>query len=120
LNLTALKKIGKGRHPRHTPGEMNGTERKYADELELRKIAGEIIGWWFEQVTFKLAKDTRYTPDFMVMYPDCRVEFHETKGFWQDDAKVKIKVAAQLLPFDFIALRPKPKKDGGGWEVEQF
>lgn len=37
-----------------------------------------------------------------------------------DDARVKIKVAADLYPFEFIAIRALPKKSGGGWAEEMF
>jgi hypothetical protein len=40
-----------------------------------------------------LAKDTFYTSDFMVMLADGRLEAHEVKGFWQEDARAKIKIA---------------------------
>ena len=32
--------------------------------------------------------------------------------------RAKIKIAAELYPFRFLAA--KPKKDGGGWDVEVF
>jgi hypothetical protein len=48
------------------------------------------------------------------------MEMHEVKGFWQDDARAKIKIAADLYPFRFIAVKVKPKKNGGGWETEEF
>lgn len=32
----------------------------------------------------------------------------------------KIKVAADLYPFRFVAAKPKTKKSGGGWEIEVF
>lgn len=35
-------------------------------------------------------------------------------------ASLGSKVAAELFPFRFLAVRPKPKKDGGGWNVEVF
>lgn len=105
----------------HKPGVMNGTEAAYAEVLELRKLAGNDIDWYaFEAITLKLAQDTRYTPDFVVMRHDGLMEMHETKGFWQDDAKVKIKVAAEKFPFRFLAAKKRPKKDGGGWEVTEF
>ena len=31
-----------------------------------------------------------------------------------------IKVAADLYPFRFIAIKAKAKRDGGGWDVEEF
>jgi len=105
---------------RHKPGEMNGTERKMAEHLEGMKHRGEIVDYRFESVTLKLAKDTRYTPDFMVMMPDGEIQFWEVKGFWHDDARVKIKVAAALFPFVFVGCRLTPKKRGGGWEFEVF
>ena len=42
-----------------------------------------------------------------------QMEMHEVKGFWQDDARVKIKVAAQMYPFRFLAAKLKPKKLDG-------
>ena len=48
------------------------------------------------------------------------IECHEVKGFWQDDARAKIKVAADMYPFRFLAVRVKTKKDGGGWAMESF
>ena len=32
----------------------------------------------------------------------------------------KIKVAADMYPFRFLAVRVKPKKEGGGWAMESF
>jgi hypothetical protein len=48
------------------------------------------------------------------------VEFHEVKGHWQDDARVKMKVAAAQHPYTFIAVKAKTKKSGGGWDIERF
>ena len=45
---------------------------------------------------------------------------HEVKGYWQDDAKVKIKVAAEMYPLRFVAVRKRAKKDGGGFSIEEF
>ncbi len=113
-------KHARGRMPRRVPGTMNGTEAKYAADLEARKRAGEVEDYWFEAVTLKIADACRYTPDFLVQLPDGTIEAHEVKGFWQDDARVKIKVAAEKFPFVFRAFRPRAKKDGGGWSEEVF
>jgi hypothetical protein len=100
-------------------GEMNKTEAAYAAHLE--RIMGTVIVWWrFEGVKLRLADNTFYSPDFAVMLADGTLEMHEVKGFWQDDARVKIKVAASIYPFRFIALKARAKKHGGGWEVEEF
>lgn len=101
-------------------GQMNKTETAYAQELEARKNAQELLWYAFEGVTLKLADGCRYTPDFAVLRVDGVMEMHEVKGYWQDDAKAKIKVAADKFPFKFIAVYKRPKKDGGGWKVEEF
>ena len=112
-----MRRFAKGIRKRHTPGTMNGQEREYAGMLEERKSRGEIAAVWFETFTFKLAPDTRYTPDFVVMLADGTMEAHEVKGFMEDDAWVKLKVAAELIPFAFVLAKKKAKKDGGGWAI---
>jgi hypothetical protein len=98
-------------------GTMNKTETAYKKYLEGLKMSGNILWYAFEGLTFRLADNTRYTPDFIVLKKDMTLEAHEVKGFWRDDARVKIKVAADLYPIKFIAVK-KPKC--GGWEVEEF
>lgn len=109
-----------GRALRKRPGEMNKLEAERAAELEAMRASGEVVQVLFEAVTFKLAADTRYTPDFFVVYADGRTVCEEVKGKWEDDARVKIKCAAALIPLEFVGLRKRAKKDGGGWERETF
>lgn len=101
-------------------GAMNKTEQAYADLLAARLHAGEIQWYRFEGLKLRLADNTFYTADFAVMAADGVIEMHEVKGFWQDDARAKIKIAADRYPFRFIAVRVKPKREGGGWDVEEF
>lgn len=101
-------------------GEMNKTEAAYAAHLGLLRAAGNIQWFRFEGVKLRLADNTFYSPDFAVMASDGVLEMHEVKGFWQDDARVKIKVAADQYPFRFLAIKAKAKKDGGGWTLETF
>lgn len=101
-------------------GQANKTEQAYGDLLEARKIAGEVAWYRFEGVKLRLADNTFYTPDYAVMLTDGTLEMHEVKGFWQDDARVKIKVAAEMYPFRFVAVRVVAKKNGGGWANEEF
>jgi hypothetical protein len=101
-------------------GAMNKTESAYALTLESRKQAGEIAWYKFEGIKYRLADNTFYTPDFAVMLSNGEMEAHEVKGYWLDDARAKIKIAADLYPFRFIAVTAKAKKDGGGWNVERF
>jgi hypothetical protein len=104
--------VAKGRsHGSHTAGVMNGTERLYAEYLELRRQGGEIRAWWFEAVTFRLAEKCKFSPDFMVQMPDHGLQFHDVKATWskdgkehahvEEDARVKLRVAAGMFPFKF-------------------
>jgi len=101
-------------------GQMNKTEAAYARHLETRKRVGEVLWYRFEGLKLRLADNTFYSPDFAVMLADGSLECHEVKGFWVDDARVKIKVAADQYPMRFIAVKVRAKKDGGGWKLEEF
>lgn len=102
------------------PGEMNRTEQAYSLLLAERQANGEVAWWAFEGVTLKLAEGSRYTPDFFVMLVDGTLECHEVKSRWLGDAKTKMRVAAEKFPFRFQAMFAVPKRDGGGWKVEEF
>lgn len=95
---------------------MNKTEERFSHILEAQRLAGEILWWKYEAITFKLAHDTRYTPDFLVMYKDGTMECVEVKGWLRDDAAVKIKVAAQMFPFVFRMMR----EIKGRWEEHVY
>lgn len=99
---------------------MNKTEQSYYDELKLMAAAGEIQWFKFEGMKLRLADNTFYTPDFVVMNNEGYIECHEVKGFWRDDARAKIKIAADIYPFKFLALKKQAKKFGGGWDYEEF
>lgn len=96
---------------RRVAGRMNATEREY-EQLFLGKLVHR-----YEAVTLRLGDDCRYTPDFMVIAEDDVVELHEVKGHWRDDAKVKIRVAAEMYPmFRFKAF----SKTKGKWVLTPF
>lgn len=102
--------------PRQPPGTMNKLEKAYSEYLFFRKKAGDILDYKFEAIKLKLAPSTFYTPDFMVFTNDGFIEMHEAKGFWEDDARVKIKVAAEMFPFRFVAIT----RSKDGWKEEDF
>lgn len=97
-------------------GAMNKTEAAYAAVLDQEKIAGTVLWYSFEGLKFRLADNTFYSPDFAVMLADGNIQILEIKGFWTDDARVKIKIAAAMFPFQFIAI----KKNGRNWVREEF
>lgn len=103
-----------GRLPK---GRQNQTEAAYEDKvLKPAMIAGEILWYRFEPVKLRLADKTFYEPDFLVMRKSGALEVHEVKGFWMEDARVKIKVAAAQYPFEFVAIQ----RVKGQWREERF
>ena len=95
---------------------MNKTEAKYANLLESRRVAGEILSYHFEEIKFKIGHNCWYTPDFFVVKQNC-LEVHEVKGFMRDDARVKIKAARYRYPwFNWFLCYYKNKKLG--WKIE--
>lgn len=101
-------------------GTMNKSEAAYARDLDDAVSMGEVLWYRFEGVKLRLADNTFYSPDFAVMLANGQLEMHEVKGHWMDDARAKIKIAAEQYPFRFIAVKVRAKKDGGGWAREVF
>ncbi len=125
VNVDAeLRSLGVPMHllPKPKAPRMNKLESEWENILAARKQAGDVLWYRFEGVKLRLANNTFYTPDFVVINKhQLELEIHETKGFWRDDARVKIKVAAEMFPFfQFYAIKKKRKKDGGGWDIEGF
>lgn len=97
-------------------GQMNKTEKLYNDRLELLKQAGEVLWFAYEPANLRLAPKCYYRVDFLVMTKDGALEAHEVKGFWEDDALVKIKVASEKFPFRFVAMQYIKKE----WVKREF
>ena len=89
--------------------KLNKTEREFYGYLR-----SDTLHQWVgvQCLTFKLGDDTRYTPDFITISVAGDMIAHEVKGFWRDDAKVKIKVAARMFPFVRFQVAMKVK---GQW-----
>ncbi|NTU49588.1 MAG: DUF1064 domain-containing protein [Desulfobulbaceae bacterium] len=102
-------------------GEMNATETWYAGRLKTAEMLGAVLWWKFEGLKLRLADNTFYTPDFVAMAKDGVIECIEIKGFWMDDARAKIKIAASIYPFRFIShiVKKRPAKRGGGYEIDK-
>jgi hypothetical protein len=96
---------------------MNRTEEAYAFRLD----ADPAVVWWaFEPIKFRLAPSTFYTPDFLVQWSDGTMQVHEVKGHWEDDARVKIKVAAERFPMFMFVGVTRGKKGEPVWRYEEF
>lgn len=105
------------------PAGMNKGEEAYAQHLANRMAAGLIVWYAFEPMNLRLADKTFYKVDFVVMLSDGQLECHEVKGrkgdgYWcEDDAKMKIKIAASLYPFQFKIVWPSRT---GQWLYQDF
>lgn len=102
---------------RPKPGVMNRLESKYAAHLETLKHSGEILMYIYEPFNLRLATKTYYRPDFMVLKKDLSITVAEVKGFWLDDSRAKVKIAADKFPFRFVGVTFDRKR---GWVEEEF
>lgn len=100
--------------------EMNALETAYAAELEARRGRRALAWWAFEAIVLRLADRTHYKPDFAVMGIGGELEIHETKGYWREDARLKIKLAAAQFPFRFLGITRATQRGGSAWIVEEF
>ncbi|WP_313453240.1 DUF1064 domain-containing protein [Stutzerimonas nitrititolerans] len=104
---------------RMKPGQMNKTEARYAQLLDQRKLAGEVLWYAFEAVKLKLADNTHLTVDFFVLLSNGELQAHDVKGakaMVEDDAKAKMKVAADKFPWPFFMCYPRGRT-GYDWDV---
>lgn len=104
-------------------GQMNKTEARFSQYLDLQKHAGAVQWWKFEGIKLILAPNTSITVDFAVLPADgvlTMIDVKGSKAIFTDDAKAKMKIAAEMYPFVFKVVYPKPKGEGGGWVVEEI
>lgn len=103
-------------------GTLNKTEQAWAEQLEAQRARGEIKWWKAHPFNVRLADDTFYRIDFLVMRADLGLEIHETKGeYVTDKGQMKIKLCAEVLPvIPVIKMTLMSKKNGGGWKREEF
>ena len=97
-------------------GQMNKLEGAYSEHLSALQRAGEVKWWRFEGIKLRLADKTFFNVDFAVMLSTGEIQMHEVKGFMQDDANVKLKVAAEMYPFRFMLVK---KAKGGVWDIRE-
>lgn len=97
---------------------MNKLEADYSALLDQELAAGKIL--WrsqHEAIKVRLADNTFFTFDFMVLTADSELEIREVKGGWfPEHNRVKTKMAAELFPIPVVICR-RPKKNAA-WEYE--
>lgn len=87
--------------PSTDEGKLNQNEKLYLEFLR-----GSQPQWYgIQAITLKLGHDTRFTPDFWAL-DDNGLRAIDVKATWsngkvhiEDDAMVKLKIAARLFPF---------------------
>jgi hypothetical protein len=103
-------------------GEMNKTEAAFSVHLEYLRLNGEVLWWRFDCVKLRIAPATFLTVDFAVLMKDGHLCFIDVKGhraIYQDDARVKMKVAADTYPVKFFVSFPQGKLGASGWDMEE-
>ncbi|MBN8831215.1 MAG: hypothetical protein J0G94_11505 [Sphingomonadales bacterium] len=105
-------------------GTMNKTEARYEAEVLAPLLQAKEILWYrFEGIKLRLADNTFLTVDFPMMRADgllVMVDVKGAPGVITEDARVKMKVAADQYPFAFRFAWPLPRKQGGGWGGEEL
>ena len=83
--------------------KLNKTERAY---LAVLRANGSHLWIGVQNITLKLADDTRLTPDFSYVTKEGRMVFIDVKGFQREDALIKMKVAArEFLWAQFVIVK---------------
>ena len=98
-------------------------ERDYALYLDALKMAGKVLVWQYEPLSFRLAdKDIGqvwYKPDFLVEYPDGTFTLDEVKGFMRAPDRIRLLVCASRFSwFRFRLVTRKKKSDP--WTIENI
>ena len=112
-------RFARGRRPNPGGKATSKLEAEYGKHLEIMKRAGEIVDYKHQPLKLRLADLTYYSPDYAVLHNDDSMAFVEVKSYWEDDARVKIKVAAEQFPwFRFVAAERRRKADP--WTLKEF
>lgn len=99
----ATKRAKKKATPK--PRGMNKWEAQFAQTLDYRKAAGELRWWAFEPFRIRLAEDCWYRPDFVTVDSEGATTIYEVKGFMREAARVRLRVAAEKLPYPFYLVK---------------
>ena len=102
------KKFGRRGYAKGRPvkGVMNANEAAFAKVLEEWKARGDILHYGYESVQLILAPRTTLLLDFHVIEADGTFVFYECKAGMrngkyrvEEDANVKMKLAAEKFPY---------------------
>ena len=113
--ILGVLKVAKSSAPRYTPEMLEKLGYDISDYSLVLTHHPDVHKWYFESVNLRVGVGKSwYRCDFFVIKTDGKIEMHEVKGFWRDDALVKIRAAQLRYPeFKFIVV----KKDKGGFHL---
>ena len=103
--------------PPQSPAFDSKLEQAYWLHLQRQLHAGEIRRADHHVEKLFLGEGSWYTPDFRVIATDGTVEFHETKGFMREAARVRLLVAATTHPYRFFLVKNKGSTKTPVWEI---
>jgi hypothetical protein len=103
--------------PPSVPKFDSKLEQLYWLHLQQRLRDGEIRRVDHHVEKLFLGEEAWYTPDFRVIATDGTVEFHETKGFMREAARVRLHVAATGHPYRFYLVKNKGSARTPQWEI---
>lgn len=91
----------------------SGWEADYARYLNYLKQEGKIVRWYYESKRFNFPTvkrgATSYLPDFNVIYPDGRSEWHEVKGYWTGRGKTCVNRFRKYYPNETLVIIERPR-----------
>lgn len=85
----------------------SGWEANYARWLNRRVELGEIRAWDYEpkRFYFPIKRGNKcYTPDFRIWLHDGSIEWHEIKGWMDNDSRIKLERFARHFPNETLVL----------------
>ncbi len=92
------------------PKGMNKWEEAFSHVLEHKRLAKELSWWAFEPFRIRLADGCFYRPDFVSVDMDGRTAIYEVKGHFRESARVRLRVAAEKLPYPFYLVKKTGKE----------
>jgi predicted nuclease of restriction endonuclease-like RecB superfamily len=105
-------------HARLPKDPMNKLERAFYEQWLVPGVAhGNIEFVVFDQIKLRLGTRCWYTPDFWVRTQRGQHVIYETKGFWRDDARVKIQTAAKQYAELLTFVAATRARASGAWTL---
>jgi len=100
-------------------------EKEFWTRMELLRRSGNLVACWHKGYRFRIgtgsdrkgSQASWYTPDVSTLNNEGELIHYDVKGFHREAAKVRIRAAAMLYPFQFIVAT---KGTDGNWEYEVY